>query len=204
MLSAYLDAQPAGSFAGLRAVELGAGVALPALVLARLGAAVYATDRPAATLFARQNAARNRLLALAPPPAAGQQQQGQQQVAAPKPGTVVVLGLDWEDERGAAAAAAAITAAGSVDLVVGTDVIYPDPDGGAPSSTALLATVCALATPGRTRALLSFEARSDALRDALLGAAAAAAARCTVRRLESGELPEAYRAPHIELYELVF
>lgn len=218
VLAAYLDAQPAGAFAGLRAVELGAGMALPGLVLARLGAAVYLTDKPTATVFGRINAGKNRLLApaaAAPPPAPRQhppqqqppQPQPQQppQQPAPPPGSAAVLALDWEDEAAAAAAAAAITAGGPVDLVVGTDCIYPDPEtGGAPSSAALLATLCALATPGRTRALLSFEARSDALRAALLGAAATAPRACAVRQLPPEALPEAYRAPHIELYELRF
>lgn len=67
-----------------------------------------------------------------------------------------------------------------------------------------MAAVCTLATPGRTRALLSFEARSDALRQALLGAAAAAQLACAVQRLPPEALPEAYRAPHIEIYELQF
>lgn len=53
VLAAALDAQPPGSFAGLRAVELGAGMGLPGLVLARLGAAVWLTDKPAATVFGR-------------------------------------------------------------------------------------------------------------------------------------------------------
>ena len=213
VLAAYLDAQPAGSFAGRRAVELGAGMALPGLVLARLGAAVYVTDKPASAVFARVNAGKNRLLAAAPAPtpvlrgqAAQQQQQQQpaQQVAPPAPGSVAVLGLDWEDETAAAAVTAGITAGGAVDLIVGTDCIYPAPDGSVPSSTRLLATICALATPARTHALLSFETRSDVLRRALLDAAADAPLPCTVRQLAAEELPQAYRAPHIELYELAF
>lgn len=112
--------------------------------------------------------------------------------------------MDWEDEAGAAAAAAAITASGPVDLIVGTDCIYPAPDGTVPSSSGLLATMCALASPGRTRALLSFETRSDALRQELLGAAAAAPLPCSVQRLPPEAVPQAYRAPHIELYELTF
>ena len=185
VLAAYLDAQPAGSFAGRRAVELGAGMALPGLVLARLGAAVYVTDKPASAVFARVNAGKNRLLAAAPAPtpvlrgqAAQQQQQQQpaQQVAPPAPGSVAVLGLDWEDETAAAAVTAGITAGGAVDL----------------------------ATPARTHALLSFETRSDVLRRALLDAAADAPLPCTVRQLAAEELPQAYRAPHIELYELAF
>ena len=167
-----------------------------------------ASRRPAPLHDCRCNAAKNRMLAPAAP-APPQRQQAQQpqqaQQQAPAPGSVAVVGLDWEDGPGAAAAAAAITAAGPVDLVVGTDCIYLDPDGSVPDSSALLAAVCALATPGRTRALLSFETRSDALREALLGAAAAAPLACSVRRLPPEAVPEPYRAAaHVELYELVF
>lgn len=68
VLSAWLDAQPPGTFSGLRCVELGCGLGLVGLVLARLGAAaVYLTDKPTPSALAgpRGNAARNKLL-LAP------------------------------------------------------------------------------------------------------------------------------------------
>jgi predicted nicotinamide N-methyase len=64
VLAAYLDAQPAGSFQGLRCVELGCGCGLLGLVLARLGAAaVYVTDKAQHLVGPRVNAAKNRLLA---------------------------------------------------------------------------------------------------------------------------------------------
>jgi hypothetical protein len=54
----------------------------------------------------------------------------------------------------------------------------------------------------RTRVLISFEARSNELRQALLGAAAAVPGGCSVQQLEQQMLPEGYRSSHIELYEL--
>lgn len=95
-----------------------------------------------------------------------------------------------------------MTAAGPIDLIVGTDCIYPDPNGTVPSSSGFMAAVKALATPGRTRVLVSFEARSDELRQALLNAAAAVDGGCRVERLEEQQLPAVYRCKHIELYEL--
>jgi len=153
VLAAYLDAQPAGSFKGLRCVELGCGCGLLALVLARLGAAaVYATDKPQHIVGPRVNAAKNKLLAAAPPataaraaqpavaPAAehavtnqqGQQgsQQQQQQHGPTSPqeslqAVVHVMGLDWEDAASMQQSVASITAAGPIDLIVASDCIYP-------------------------------------------------------------------------------
>jgi hypothetical protein len=52
--------------------------------------------------------------------------------------------------------------------------------------------------------LTTFEARSDELRQALMAAAAAAAVpgSCEVTRVGPEQLPEGFRAQHVELYEL--
>lgn len=194
---------------------------LVGLVLARLGAAVYLTDKPSMTVHARVNAAKNKLLAASPAPlAAGpvasagtassqhsssdsSRLAGSTSAAgAPAAGTATVIGLDWEDQASLAAAAAAISAHGPVDFIVATDCIYPDPSGSVPSSRGFIAAVRALATPGQTRVLTTFEARSDELRQALLSAAAEVKGGCQVRKLEPDVLPEAYQTQHIELYEL--
>jgi hypothetical protein len=177
------------------------------------------------TVHARVNAAKNKLLAAAPQAAAGGpavaapaaaeikqpqlQQQQQQAVICPSAGSVTVVGLDWEDTAAAAAAAASITFQGPIDLIVATDCIYPDPSGTVPSSSGFMAAVQALCSSSsssssskHTRVLVSFEARSDELRQALLGAAAAVPGGCSVRQLEQQQLPEGYRCSHIELYEL--
>jgi hypothetical protein len=115
-----------------------------------------------------------------------------------------VVPLDFEDVQSTAAAAAAITSQGPIDLIVATDCIYPDPDGTVPSSAAFMAAVAALAVPGHTQCLLSFEARSDELRQALLSAAAAVQGSCRLQQLQQEQLPAAYRSKHIELYELLW
>jgi hypothetical protein len=66
-----------------------------------------------------------------------------------------------------------------------------------------MAAVTALATPGHTRILTTFEARSDELREALLAAAAAVQpSGCEVVRLPLDQLPQGFRGQHIELYQL--
>jgi len=57
------------------------------------------------------------------------------------------------------------------------------------------------AASGRAaRALVTFEARSDAMREAFLGAARRRFAH--VRRVPAGDVPLDYRAEHVELYDL--
>jgi hypothetical protein len=94
-------------------------------------------------------------------------------------------------------------------MIVGTDCIYPDPSGTVPSSSGFMAVVKALSSSSsssssgkRMRVLVSFEARSDELRQALLGAAAAVPGGCSVQQLDQQLLSEGYRSSHIELYEL--
>jgi predicted nicotinamide N-methyase len=126
VLASYLDAQPPGTFTGLRCVELGCGCGLLGLVLARLGgAAVYLTDKPQLLTGPRVNAAKNKLLAAQPPPAAGAQQQQQQQQQQPSAAVVQVCALDWEDQQTMAQSVAAIRAQGRVDVIVASDCIYP-------------------------------------------------------------------------------
>lgn len=186
---------------------------LVGLVLARLGAAVYLTDKPNMTVHARVNAAKNKLLAAGSPshqPAlaaavhADCTHNSSNSHIGPAAGTAVVVPLDWEDSASMAAAAASITSAGPVDLVVATDCIYPDPSGTVPSSRGFMAAVRALVTPGRTRVLVTFEARSDELRQALLSAAAEVGGGGEVHRIGQDELPGAYQTKHIEMYELKF
>lgn len=65
-----------------------------------------------------------------------------------------------------------------------------------------MAAVTALATAGSTRILTTFEARSDELRQALIAAAAAVPGGCEVVLLGLEQLPDGFRAQHVELYEL--
>lgn len=194
--AAYFDAQPAGTFSGLKVVELGAGVGLAGLVLAKLGAVVTLTDRPQALSFARMSAAKNGMLA------------GSVNAAA---NVVQTQPLEWGTPSVGAAASA--LAAGGVDLVLATDCIYPSEhlEGAAPSSSGFVeacAMLCSAsskgsndgaAAAGEARVFVTFEKRSEELRTQLLDAARERFDFVAPVALDG--LPPAFQLPHIEFYE---
>jgi predicted nicotinamide N-methyase len=192
VLAAWLDAQPAGMFAGKRCVELGAGIGLVGLVCARLGASVVLTDRQSMVVQARLNAAKNRLAAETPA-----------HLKAPGEGCVTVQPLDWE-APGAAAAVAAL-AAQPVDFVIATDCLYQDPNGTGPrpDGTQLMAAAAGLCNTA-TRVFMTTEVRPEGLQQGLLEAflSAARADFKRVVRVAAEELPAAYRAQHVHVYEM--
>eukprot|EP00877_Chromochloris_zofingiensis_P010190 jgi/Chrzof1/5424/Cz16g02150.t1 len=188
VLSAYLNAQPSGSFEGLRCVELGAGVGLAGLVLAKLGARVVLTDQPQCIAFANMNIAKNWLRPNMP----RKTQEHQHAI-----GQAEAVPLQW-GAPGYLDVVAALSKE-PVDVVIATDCIYPDPDGSVPSSEHFM-TACAGLCNYSTRVLVTFEARSDELRSALLAAAHAKFSR--IQRIPKSDLPVPYRTEHIEMYEM--
>jgi predicted nicotinamide N-methyase len=194
VLAAWLDAQPAGMFAGKRCVELGAGIGLVGLCLARLGASVVLTDTPSMVVQARLNAAKNKLAAETPAhlKAAGE-------------GSITVQPLDWEAPDAAAAVAA--LAAQPVDYVIATDCLYRDPNGKGPQpdGTQLMAAAAGLCTSSSTRVLMTTEVRPEGLQQGLLDAflSAAHAHFSRVERIPVEALPPAFQAAqHVHVYEM--
>ncbi|KAK9815244.1 hypothetical protein WJX72_000525 [[Myrmecia] bisecta] len=187
VLTAYLSAQPRDSFQGLRCLELGAGVGLVGLVLAKLGASVMLTDKPALTSLLRGNVAKNWLGARPHPSVPADRPRGRADVAA----------LEW-GKPGYMDQVAAF-AKEPLDLVVATDCCYIDPEGETPDSNHFV-KACAGLCSAKTRCLVTFETRSDELRQGFLTAAQTKFSH--VEQIPHSQVPEEYQVEYIELYEL--
>jgi predicted nicotinamide N-methyase len=188
ILSAYLQSLPEGSFKGLRVVELGAGVGMVGLVLAKLGANVVVTDKPSMLVLPRLNAAKNKLA-----------QETPEYMRDSQSGTISVIGLDWEAED--AAKVTASLAETPVGLVVATDCVYPDPNGtGRAPSSELFMKACQQICHQGTKVLITFENRSPVLKGELLSAAARHFTQ--IIEVPRADWPTPFQVGHIEMYEL--
>ncbi|GBG00348.1 hypothetical protein Rsub_13080 [Raphidocelis subcapitata] len=195
--------------AGARCVELGAGCGLAGLVAARLGASVMLTDQKEVLVHARGNAAKNKALWMPAPPGPAprgpQQQQAQQQrqqaqdAGPPPPGSAGVMPLDWAAADMAEAAAAVRRAMGGrIDVLIGSDCIYPDPAGCKANAEAFI-EACVALCDADTVALITYEVRIPEVREALLGAARA---RFNLRLLAAEEVPDGWRSERVETFEM--
>ncbi|KAL3138792.1 hypothetical protein ABBQ32_005634 [Trebouxia sp. C0010 RCD-2024] len=187
VLTAYLLTQPSDTFTGKRCIELGAGVGLVGLSLARLGAEVTLTDKPALLSLLKGNVARNWLGERAHPGADPGLPRGKADVAA----------LEWGSKDCTNTVAA--LASKQYDYVVATDCTYIDPDGNTPDDNHFM-TACAGLCHKQTTCFITFEDRGSALRNSFL---AAAHAKFTfVKEISRGLLPPGYQMDHIDLWEL--
>lgn len=128
-----------GAFAGLRALELGAGTGVAGIVLAKLGAHVTLTDfEPKCLALCRRNARENGVA-----------------------GCTRTARLAWEapaSRAEAEAEASALGLQGHLDLIIGSDLVY----GGHANATLLLGVLGRLLTrfgSARTRVLIAFGSR---------------------------------------------
>ncbi|KAK9796702.1 hypothetical protein WJX73_005066 [Symbiochloris irregularis] len=177
VLSAYLF-EMRKSYQGLRCIELGSGVGLVGLLLACMGAQVVMTDRPAVIPVLQGNIRQN---------------------CAHCAGTPEAQSLQW-GVPGCLEQAAALTRQQPFGLIVASDCIYIDQVGQAPSTQHFL-ELCAVLCSKHTRALITFEARSDELRQAFVDGASATGFQ--VCRLDHQDrLPVMLQVDYIELYEL--
>ena len=79
------------------------------------------------------------------------------------------------------------------------DCVYDDPSGATPDATNFAAAAAGLCRP-TTRVLVAFENRTEQLRDSFLNAVKQRFAH--VAMVPREQLPEGYRVPHIELYQM--
>lgn len=166
-LAAFLAQRPAErGVAGGRVLELGSGLGLLSLVLARLGAEVVATERPIALPLLRRNAAENGLLLEEGAPSSG--------------GRIRVEELSWGSRLPSWSDA-------GFAAVVASDVVFPNnvDDACGP----LVETLCATVLPG-VQCWLAYEPRAEAKGPATDKAfLEALAPHFNVRRVLDAELP---------------
>ena len=112
-------------------------------------------------------------------------------------GTAEVDTLEWGTPEGLQAAVRLSNP--PLDMVLACDCCYEDPRGPTPDPSEFAKAAHALCTP-QTRCLITFETRSDTLRELLL-ANLHAHFRC-VTEVSRTHIPEAFRVDHIEVYEL--
>ncbi len=79
------------------------------------------------------------------------------------------------------------------------DCVYNDPSGATPDAGNFAAAAAGLCSP-TTRVLVAFELRTEQLREYFLAAVSRRFAH--VELVPREHLPESYRVPHIELYQL--
>uniref|UniRef100_A0A383VXQ9 FAM86 N-terminal domain-containing protein n=1 Tax=Tetradesmus obliquus TaxID=3088 RepID=A0A383VXQ9_TETOB len=183
LLAAYLmSAVPAHRYTGMRVLELGSGPGLAGLLAAKLGARVVITDKAVVVPLISENIALNGI-GHTPTPSCS--------------GTAEAEALEWgapgyED-------VVRTLASRKPELVLAADCCYIDQDGESPSTPHFIAACRGLCGPD-TRVLVSFELRSNAVKETFL--AEAAKAFTQVRRVPVSSLPKCYRVEYIELYEL--
>ncbi|DBA83657.1 TPA: hypothetical protein ACH3X1_006213 [Trebouxia sp. C0004] len=187
VLTAYIAAQPVDTYAGKRCIELGAGVGLVGLALARLGAQVTLTDKPILLGLLRGNVAKNWLGERPPPGSSPESRRGKADVAA----------LEWGSKGYEATISQLATA--KFDFVVATDCTYIDPDGNTPDDDHFM-TACAGLCHENTMCFVTFEDRGTVLRDNFL--AAAHTKFRYVKEMHRSALPQHYQLEHIDVWEL--
>ncbi|KAJ9518920.1 hypothetical protein QJQ45_026231 [Haematococcus lacustris] len=221
LLAAWLAAQPRHRFQGCRCVELGSGPGLAGLLVAKLGGIVsggqgaYITDKEVVLGLAEANVQFNGLskdqrrgatcgwaeVSALEWGASGWQQAAASLAAQPLDFILAAdcVYIDQVDHGPCTRAlhmhpALALTAAAS-------HLTHHAQDGSSPS-TPLFIETCAIlaASPGRPRCLVSFELRSQAVKEVFLEEAGRAFAK--VVRIPSSQLPRGCQVAHIELYEL--
>eukprot|EP00884_Botryococcus_braunii_P001661 jgi/Botrbrau1/11496/Bobra.0360s0017.2 len=184
VLAEYISGLAIESIGGSRCVELGSGVGLVGLVMARLGAQVVLSDKPSMLSILKSNIAKNWL-------APGSYRPGDC-----CSGTADPCELEWDTPKGLATAMD--LARTPVDWVLMSDCVYVNPTTGeATPSQALMDVASALSSP-MTTCLLAFEARSTELKVLVRETA--------YNRFEDIELvdtsSQTFQGPHIEIYRL--
>lgn len=181
VLATYLLTQPMHRYVGAKAVELGAGVGVVGIVLAKLGACVISTDLQKVLPLLDTNVRENNVTL----------------DQSKTHGWVQVEELEW-------GAAGSIEKAKSLatpapDFVLAADCCYIDGDGPTPSTEDFVLTCRTLCGP-RTKVLVASERRADEVRRCFLEQAHMYFS--SVQAIPVSKLPPPLRLEYVDLWEL--
>ena len=184
-LAAFLAHQPSHRFIGQRAIELGSGPGLAGILLAKLGARVLVSDIKKVLPLVEKNLEINQVSV--------------SQKRGAVSGTAEAMELEW----GATGYRDRVASVASepVDWILAADCCYIDNEGASPSTRHFIWTCHRLFNSPATRCLVSFELRSNLVKETFLDEGSKAFEH--VQRVQPRDLPKSCQeAHHIELYEL--
>ena len=185
LLAAFLASQPTHRYIGQRCIELGSGPGLAGILLAKLGAKVLVSDIKKVLPLIERNLELNQVAV------------GQRRGAAS--GTAEAIELEW----GAPGYRDVVSSLASeqLDWILAADCCYIDNEGKSPSTRHFIWTCHRLSNSPSTRCLVSFELRSNLIKETFLEEGRKAFSE--VKRVQPKDLPKSCQdAGHIELYEL--
>ncbi|MEW5306214.1 MAG: hypothetical protein WDW36_008696 [Sanguina aurantia] len=203
LLAAYLCSLPRHRFMGARCIELGAGPGLAGLFMAKMGAKVVLTDKASVLDLLQDNVDLNGLRT------ATNERHSSTLVGCgydpglPKLfgrmgaqcGTADVRALEW----GAEGYEELVASLAPQEWVLAADCCYIDNEGDSPSTPHFVTACHGLCGP-TTQCLVSFELRSEAVKEVFLRETARLFSKVT--RIPTSSLPRGCRVEHIELYQL--
>jgi predicted nicotinamide N-methyase len=184
-LAAYLAHLPTHRYIGQRVIELGAGPGLAGILLAKLGARALVSDIKKVLPLVERNLEINEVS------------------FSQKRGAVSGMAEAIELEWGAPGYRERVDLIVSepVDWILAADCCYIDNEGTSPSTRHFIWTCHRLFSSPTTRCLVSFELRSQQIKETFLEESNKAFDH--VRRVQPKDLPRScQQAHHIELYEL--
>jgi predicted nicotinamide N-methyase len=176
ILSAYLLQQPQHQYIGSRVVELGAGVGLVSIVMAKLGANVISTDIEKVLPLLQENVDANEVM-----------------------GTVDCQVLEWGADTDALKSAADLCYHQYPDYVLAADVTYVDNEGISPDTVEFV-KLCRALSNEKTKVLVSLERRSAEVREIFVEEISKHFRQIKLIDLSKSNLPSGLRVEHIDLW----